>query len=227
MRHPAGGGRDDSDRAASRRRFSRRSVSLRAAAAVRLMPSVNRILSSITAIRHFYPALAGRRRRVPGRWTSRPLASRTSGAPQADFTWQSVRFDDVSYRYPGATKDAVSKVSCSRSGAGSRSPWWAARALARRRSPTSCSVCSLRRRGRSQLDGASSGGNPPGIGLVMGYVPQPSYLLDESVRRNVAFGTVEEAEIDDAACLRGVSIGSQMRGGRRRDGRATRLARGP
>jgi len=162
-----------------------------AAAAVRLMPSVNRILSSITAIRHFYPALevvADEFRAIqepPRLSTSETLQS----AP-----WDALRFDDVSYRYPGATKDAVSNVTfeirsgesvalVGRSGSGKTT---IADLLLGLLTPTA---------GRIALDESSSGGTYADR-LVMGYVPQPSYLLDESVRRNVAFG-VEETEIDD------------------------------
>ena len=117
----------------------------------------------------------------------------TSGASQPT-TWQSLRFDDVYYRYPGATKDAVSKVMfeirrgesvalVGRSGAGKTTIVDLVLGLL---TPTA---------GQISLDDASLAGTY-GDGLVMGYVPQPSYLLDESVRRNVAFG-VEEAEIDD------------------------------
>jgi ABC-type multidrug transport system fused ATPase/permease subunit len=162
-----------------------------AAAAVRLMPSVNRILSSITAIRHFYPALevvADEFRAIqepPRLSTSETLQS----AP-----WDALRFDDVSYRYPGATKDAVSNVTfeirsgesvalVGRSGSGKTT---IADLLLGLLTPTA---------GRIALDESSSGGTYADR-LVMGYVPQPSYLLDESVRHNVAFG-VEDAEIDD------------------------------
>lgn len=162
-----------------------------AAAAVRLMPSVNRILSSITAIRHFYPALevvADEFRAIqepPRLSTSETLQS----AP-----WDALRFDDVSYRYPGGTKDAVSNVTfeirsgesvalVGRSGSGKTT---IADLLLGLLTPTA---------GRIAFDDASSSGTYADR-LVMGYVPQPSYLLDESVRHNVAFG-VEDAEIDD------------------------------
>lgn len=166
-------------------------VGVLAAAAVRLMPSVNRILSSITAIRHFYPALEVVSDEF--REMQEPPRLSTSGTSQPT-TWESLRFDDVSYRYPGATKDAVSNATfeirsgesvalVGRSGAGKTTVVDLVLGLL---TPTA---------GQIALDDASLAGTY-GDGLVMGYVPQPSYLLDESVRRNVAFG-VEEAEIDD------------------------------
>ena len=83
-------------------------MGLLAAAAVRLMPSVNRILTSITAIRHFYPALQV----VADEFRAMDELPQVSEpeTPQSA-SWEAVRFDDVSYRYPGATKDAVSNVS--------------------------------------------------------------------------------------------------------------------
>ena len=170
-------------------------MGLLAAAAVRLMPSVNRILSSITAIRHFYPALqvvADEFRAMEG---LPPIP--TPETPQSA-TWEAVRFDDVSYRYPGATKDAVSNVSfqigrgesvalVGRSGAGKTT---IADLLLGLLTPTTGQI-----RFESGSSEAASSDR-----LLMGYVPQPSYLLDESVRHNVAFGT-DEAEIDDARVI--------------------------
>jgi ABC-type multidrug transport system fused ATPase/permease subunit len=171
-------------------------MGLLAAAAVRLMPSVNRILTSITAIRHFYPALevvADEFRTMD----ELPQASTPETPPSA--SWEAVRFDDVSYRYPGATKDAVSNVTfqigrgesvalVGRSGAGKTT---IADLLLGLLTPTT---------GQIKFEGASREESSTGE-LVMGYVPQPSYLLDESVRRNVAFGT-DDADIDDARVSR-------------------------
>ena len=167
-------------------------IGVLAAAGVRLMPSANRILTSVTAIRHFYPALdivVSELRAIE----ELPEELALDG-PQAG-SWQSIRFENVSYRYPGSTKDAVSDVTfeiargqsvalVGRSGAGKTT---IADLLLGLLTPTS---------GRIEFEGAL-GAAPSVEGLVMGYVPQPSYLLDDTVRRNVAFGTVE-AEIDDA-----------------------------
>jgi ATP-binding cassette subfamily C protein len=105
----------------------------------------------------------------------------------------------VSYHYPGAAKDAVSDVTFSigrgqsvalvgRSGAGKTT---IADLLLGLLAPTS---------GRIEFEGASNAASSAAR-LVMGYVPQPSYLLDDTVRRNVAFGATE-AEIDDTRVAR-------------------------
>ena len=171
-------------------------MGLLTAAGIRLMASVNRILGSITAIRHFYPALqaVGEEFRTIDEL---PPSSPTE-LPQPA-SWEVARFEDVSYRYPGATTDAVSNVSfqirpgesvalVGRSGAGKTT---IADLLLGLLTPTS---------GRVEFQGASSGEASPSR-LAIGYVPQPSYLLDESIRKNVAFGT-DEADIDDARVIR-------------------------
>jgi ABC-type multidrug transport system fused ATPase/permease subunit len=171
-------------------------IGVLAAAGVRLMPSVNRILTSITSIRHFHPALdvvVGELRAIEGQ-----PGELASNRPQAG-SWQTIRFDRVSYHYPGAAKDAVSDVTFSigrgqsvalvgRSGAGKTT---IADLLLGLLAPTS---------GRIEFEGASNAASSAAR-LVMGYVPQPSYLLDDTVRRNVAFGATE-AEIDDTRVAR-------------------------
>lgn len=174
-------------------------IGVLAAAGVRLMPSANRILTSITAIRHFRPALdvVARELRLIERLPERPELQ----APRRG-EWNAIRFDDVSYRYPGAEQDALSHVSfridrgesvalIGRSGAGKTT---VADLLLGLLTPTG---------GRIELEGTNDG---PALAAPspFGYVPQPSYLLDDSVRKNVAFG-VGDAKIDDARVARSLA----------------------
>jgi ATP-binding cassette subfamily C protein len=166
-----------------------------AAAGVRLMPSANRILTSVTAIRHFRPTLDVVAREF--RAIEKSSLGSTPRAPRRG-SWKAIRFDNVCYRYPGATQDALSGVSfriergqavalVGRSGAGKTT---VADLLLGLLSPSS---------GRIEFEG--SGLNGSAEESIMGYVPQPSYLLDDSVRKNVAFGA-DEAQIDDVLVSR-------------------------
>lgn len=167
-----------------------------AAAGVRLMPSVNRILTSVTAIRHFYPALdivAQEFRTIDS------LPEGSAGELPAEGSWKAIRFNDVSYRYPGASRNALSNVTfriergqsvalVGRSGAGKTT---VADLLLGLLTPTA---------GHIEFE-AARGADPSAARLTMGYVPQPSYLLDDTVRRNVAFG-MPEGKIDDVRVSR-------------------------
>lgn len=184
-----------------------------AAAGVRLMPSANRILTSVTAIRHFRPALDVVAREL--RTIEQSSRVSTLRAPRRG-TWKAIRFEDVSYRYPGATEDALSGVTfrvergqsvalVGRSGAGKTT---VADLLLGLLSPTA---------GRIEFEGSSSGDGSADES-IMGYVPQPSYLLDDSVRKNVAFGA-EDARIDDALVSRSLEAVRMKKAVERMDGR--------
>lgn len=167
-------------------------VGVLAAAGIRLMPSVNRILASITAIKHFYPTLdvvATELRTVDHASSVAVTARPRRGA------WSAILFDRVSYRYPEAGGDAISDVTfriergqsvalVGRSGAGKST---VADLLLGLLNPTE---------GRIVFEACPEPGGTTDE-LLVGYVPQPSYLIDDTVRRNVAFGT-ETSRIDDA-----------------------------
>ena len=171
-------------------------MGLLTAAGIRLMASVNRILGSITAIRHFYPALQAVGEEF------RTIDELPPVLPNRSCPSQPHGMSPVSKTSPTAIRGRPQMpcpTSASRSTQGSRSLWLAGQVPARRRSPICCSVCSPRPPGASSsraLFGRSLSSR-----LAIGYVPQPSYLLDESIRKNVAFGT-DEADIDDARVVR-------------------------
>jgi len=54
------------------------------------------------------------------------------------------------------------------------------------------------------VDGVDIQSNPRGWQAIIGYVPQSIYLVDGSIRRNVAFG-VHDEDIDDSAVTRALS----------------------
>ena len=51
-------------------------------------------------------------------------------------------------------------------------------------------------KGVVEIDGFNTRNNVRYIGQIVGYIPQVIYLIDDTIRRNVAFGVPEE-EIDD------------------------------
>lgn len=176
-------------------------VGLFASAAFRLMPSVNRMLTSLNGLRYgrvvldlVYSELA------------KASAAACNGAATDErllFT-RSFRLRDLSYCYPGASTQALSSVNLEvragemfgivgSSGSGKST---LVDLLLGLLEPTSGQVEADERVIHSDLKGWRR---------QIGYVPQSIYLTDDSLRRNVAFGVPEE-EIDDAAVAKAIKF---------------------
>ncbi len=169
-------------------------LGLFAAAAFRMLPSINRVALAMQALRysHTYIDMIHAELALP------PAASHTA-AGRLDFG-ESIRLDGVSYRYPGAHANSLEDVSLEvthgdsvgivgGSGAGKSTLVDVILGLL---SPTS---------GRVLVDGMDIATNVRGWQDQVGYVPQSIYLCDDTLRRNVAFG-VPDDNIDDAAVCR-------------------------
>lgn len=170
-------------------------LGLFAAAAFRLMPSVTKVLTAIQNLRYAEPVLDT---------LSEELAALSPGAVQTNVTamplHRSLQLDNVAYRYPGATGDALERVSLEiapgssvgfvgGSGAG--------------KSTLIDIVLGLLTpvEGCVRVDGADIQTNLRGWQNQIGYVPQNIYLTDDTLRCNVAFG-IAAGHIDDAAVWR-------------------------
>lgn len=159
-----------------------------ALSSIRIMPSLTRIVSSINSLRFCKPALDAVSRDL------RPhahAAGETSAATLSDCSRDglAIRFDGVWYRHPGMEKWIVQGISF---------------AVAH---GECIAIVGYSGAGKSTVADLILGLLHPSLGTVavdggvesrgrIGYVPQHPYLLDESVRRNVAFG-VPDDEIDD------------------------------
>ena len=167
-------------------------LALFAVAAVRLMPSVNRVSEAVSSIRFSRssadvicddirnlekPLELGRQRDVP------PLPLRDR-----------IELRGVRYRYPGTNDDALKGISLTikkgssvafvgPSGSGKTT---IVNLILGLLEPTDGTV---------DVDGRDLRTNLRGWHRNIGYVPQTVYLTDDTVRKNVAFG-LEEAEID-------------------------------
>ncbi len=165
-------------------------LTLFAVAAIRLMPSVSRIMSLVTQIRYHkrsldvvYPELRDVVAGIPARVVDR--------LPFRDV----INIETLTYVYPGAERASLHEVSL---------------AISR---GTSIGLIGESGAGKSTLVDVLIGLLQPYEGRILadgvdirtagekwqrnvGYIPQSIYLTDDSVRRNVAFG-VTDAEIDD------------------------------
>lgn len=170
-------------------------------ALVRLIPSVSRILSAINTIR--FHATSVRVVLQSLREAAGP-ASRSGADAQRASTpvplGQSITLNQLAYAYPDSAGTAVTNVSLTikrgqqvafvgSSGAGKTTLVNMVLGLLE---PTA---------GRILVDGRDISENLAGWQRQIGYIPQDIYLLDDTIRRNVAFG-IPDAEIEDAAVWR-------------------------
>ncbi|MFN3597695.1 MAG: ABC transporter ATP-binding protein [Rubricoccaceae bacterium] len=168
-------------------------LTLLAVAAVRMIPSFNILSSSFASLKNGEPAIDSVIEDL------RELDGSSVPPPRnmTPLSFQSeIRFDNVRFRYPNAEVDALQGLSLTiprgasvafvgSSGAGKTT---AVDILLGLLEP---------REGRLLIDGVDITGNTRGWQRQIGYIPQHIYLIDDSLRRNVAFGRKDD-EIDDA-----------------------------
>ena len=164
-----------------------------AAAAFRLMPSAQRLLANANSIR--YGARSLRLLRADLLGAPDPMPFSPSPANPVSFRDQ-LELRHVSFRYPGGHEDVLADLNLAiprgamvgfqgKSGAGKTTLVDLILGLLE---PT---------QGEVWVDGNSIHQNLPGWQAKVGYVPQSIFLVDDTLRRNVAFG-MEDDQIDDA-----------------------------
>ncbi|ASQ89827.1 ATPase [Prosthecochloris sp. GSB1] len=169
-------------------------LGLFAAAAFRLMPSVNRMLSSLQTIRFGMPVIEMLHKELDPQITASQMPPRKE--EKMPFS-RELRLDGVSYGYPSALKPAIRDVSLSvfkgetvgfigSSGAGKSTIVDLILGLF---APDSGSIA---------VDGKNISENLRGWQNCIGYVPQSIFLTDDTVRKNVAFGMPDDL-VDDTA----------------------------
>jgi ABC-type multidrug transport system fused ATPase/permease subunit len=169
-------------------------LALFAAVSFRLMPSANRIISSIQQLRFGLPV-------VQMLHDELNLPSEDQGSDgKAVALRDSLLLEHASYAYPAAKKPAVQDICLTiakgemvgfvgESGSGKSTLIDIVLGLLKPES------------GKVLVDGADIQQNLRAWQNQIGYVPQSIYLTDDTLRRNVAFGLAEE-DIDDDAVRR-------------------------
>jgi ATP-binding cassette subfamily C protein len=161
-----------------------------AAAGFRLIPSLNRIMTSFNRLKHGSSSL---------NLVVAELGQKAPRAPVDTAALQlahSITVEGLHYRYPEADSEALEGVSL---------------AIARGEmvgfvGPSGCGKTSLvdcilglltPTQGRILVDGVDIQDRLSAWGSQVGYIPQDIFLTDDSLRRNVALG-LEEAVLDEA-----------------------------
>ena len=149
-------------------------LSVFAMAAFRLLPSVNQVNNLLNGILFLKPSIdriyedlqeAGAKK------NERPPERDYRRLPAAD----AVRFEHVTFRYPGTEKEILSDLSVEL--------------------PLKKSI------GRICYGDSDIRDYPDAWGHKLGYIPQSIYLADDTIRRNVAFG-IPDSEISEAKVRR-------------------------
>lgn len=172
-------------------------LGLFAAAAFRLMPSVNRVLTSFQSVRFALPAIHV----LDAEFRHFGSESADSRTERPAFVHELI-LEGLDFRYPHAEREALKGVSLviprgssigfiGGSGAGKSTLIDIILGLL---SPCDGSV---------KVDGVDIRGNLRGWQSQIGYVPQSIFLTDDTMRRNVAFG-LPDNEIDSDAVWRAI-----------------------
>lgn len=170
-------------------------LGLFAAVTFRLMPSANRIISSIQQLRYGLPVVNMLHKELNLEPDECLIASASPAVFKSRF-----EIEGLSYTYPGAIKPALSDISLKiskgecigligASGSGKSTLIDVLLGLL----PAD--------KGNLLVDGVDLRSNLRSWQNQMGYVPQSIYLTDDTLRRNVAFGLAGD-QIDDKAVWR-------------------------
>lgn len=168
-----------------------------AIAAFRLLPSVGKINAYINNILYCKPSLDliyNDFKEVEGHMISKKRSERNSEKYKFD---KNIRLENISYRYPNVEKDVISDVSFTiekgktvafigSSGAGKTTIVDIILGLLEPQ------------KGRIMIDDWNACEHMSLWHKKIGYIPQTIYLSDDTIRKNIAFGIMED-EIDEKA----------------------------
>lgn len=173
--------------------------------AFRLMPAINRILFAFQSLKMGQPIVETLQTNIS---TQDLFELKNRNLAPFKFV-HSIRFENITYSYPNAKRSVIDGLNfeivkgsevgiVGTTGAG--------------KSTLVDILLGLLKpdRGQVTVDGVDIATNIRGWQDLVGYVPQSIFLMDASIRANIAFGVVE-SEIDDEKVMRALSL-SQLTG---------------
>ena len=176
------------------------SLSAFAVGALRIMPSLTTLTTRMTQLMYLRPALGGICNNIAeARKQEAEVMALQSGYDQADHVLEfkkEVTAEDITWRYPNTEKNILQNTGITikrgecvalvgKSGAGKTT---LADILLGLFKPQQGKVC---------MDGIDIFSIPHAWSKIIGYVPQVVYLIDDTIRSNIAFG-IDEQLIDDS-----------------------------
>lgn len=173
-------------------------LGLFAAAAFRLMPSVNRVITALQSMRFSRPAINTLHEEMKLE-VYEPEAKNLNSASEFK---EKLQLNNISYTYPSASAPALKGVSII---IGKRESVGFVGASGAGKSTLVDVILGLLAPDTGQVivDGEDIQPNLRGWQDQIGYVPQSIFLTDDTLRRNVAFGLSDE-RIDDDAVRRAI-----------------------
>ena len=171
-----------------------------AAAAMRLLPSVNRINNYQTSISYFEPFFMGVSDNLQeeihdGKMTYDAEAYRKKRSVEKLPLKENIRLEDITYKYPNTEKLIFDH-------AGMEIPIGASVGIVGVTGSGKTTIVDVllgllqMESGRILADGVDVSGRYEAWLKNIGYIPQTIFMIDDSIRKNVAFGVPEE-EIDE------------------------------
>ena len=170
------------------------SLTLLAVAALRLIPSANRIVNALIALRFGHTTLRALHEDVVNLEASARRGPASLLKEPFGFNSEIV-FDRVTYAYPGAPHDALHNFTAripKGSSVGVVGPSGAGKTTA-----VDILLGLLQpQHGCVRVDGKDIQGDLAGWQRLIGYIPQNIFLIDDTIRRNVALGIADE-DVDE------------------------------
>jgi ATP-binding cassette, subfamily B, bacterial PglK len=175
-------------------------LALFAGGTFRLMPAINRITIALQSLRMGRPIVGDFQADI---LLADPIKQTFENSRPIQFE-QMIRFEDITYSYPNTGKAVLDGVSfeikkgfevgiVGTTGAGKSTLVDVLLGLLR---PTS---------GKVTVDGVDISTNIRSWQNLVGYVPQTIFLIDSSIRANIAFG-IDERDIDDERVVRALDL---------------------
>lgn len=167
-------------------------------AAFRLIPSVNRMLNSVQSMQYADPVLDSLERDL-----SLPMPVEYENKLKCPVFSSGIRLVNISYSYPFCQANTLSRVSIE---IGRRESIGIVGSTGSGKTTLVDIILGLLypNSGSVLVDGFDISGDLAGWRSQVGYVPQSIYLIDASIRQNIAFG-VPDHLIDDAAINRAIN----------------------
>lgn len=169
-------------------------LALFAVAAIRLLPSLNRVLLSLTRMAYYKPAAQVVLNSSSFAVKSDANSQHTSRQSKLK-NWKELCLHDVSFHYPASTHSLLANVNLTIK-RGTSVALIGPSGIGKTTLADLILGLLIPISGKIEVDGQNIHSMLPDWQDQLGYIPQSIYLLDDTIRRNIAFG-VQDDLIDD------------------------------